>query len=107
MRSLLALLLFACGSCAAPSEEEVRAEFESFVAKHDACEDAADCTLIYPGCPLGCYVPINVESVEKAEAKAKELIEDYESGGSGCDYSCIGPTSLACMNHRCQLTARQ
>lgn len=106
MRCFLALLLFACG-CAAPSEDEIRAEFATFVDEHNACDDVSECTLIYPGCPLGCYVPINVESAEDAKAKAKALIDDYESGGSGCAYSCIGETPLACRNHRCELTARQ
>jgi hypothetical protein len=107
MRRFLALLLLVCGSCAAPSEEEVRAEFGSFVEKHNACADASECALIYPGCPLGCYVPINVESAEKAKAKAKELIDDYQSGGQACAADCLEATPLACVNHKCELTARQ
>ena len=107
MRCFLALLLFVCGSCAAPSEDEIRAEFDSFVGSHNACDDVSECTLIFPGCPLGCYVPINVESADDASAKAKALIDDYESGGRGCAYNCIEATPLACRNHRCDLTARQ
>jgi hypothetical protein len=90
-------LLSAC----APSDEEVQAEFEAEVASSRACQTETDCTVISPGCPLGCWVVINASARTRLEQKARELIEDYESGGARCDYECTEAPALACLAGLC------
>jgi hypothetical protein len=94
----LALLLF--GGCA-PSEEEIQEEFEAEVAGSRACEQASDCVAISPGCPLGCWVVVSTTARDRVTRKARELIEDYESGGSACDYGCIEAPAVACSAGAC------
>ena len=57
---VLALVLFVC-SCAAPSEDEVRAEFETFVDKHNGCTRDEDCVAadVSDDCVglIGCHGP--------------------------------------------------
>ena len=84
----------------APSEEEVRAEFEKFVSSRRACALDADCVLAAAGCPLGCTAAVNREHQAAVEAKARELIEDYESGGAACDYECVSEQA-ACVERLC------
>ena len=92
----MALFLTAC----APSEDEIRAEFEEFVSPRKACTTNDDCVLAATGCPLGCGTAVNREQQAAVEAKARELIEDYESGGAACDYQCIA-LEAACVEGRC------
>jgi hypothetical protein len=92
-----ALLLAACG----PSEEEIKADFGAFVDSANRCEVAADCTLVYPGCPLGCFVSVRADRAEEAMRYAQELISDYESGGASCDYECTEAPRVTCVQLRC------
>ena len=94
-----AVLLAACG----PSEEEIRADFAAFVDSANRCEIAADCALVYPGCPLGCYAAVRADRAEEATRYAAELISDYESGGASCQYDCVEPPRLTCVQLRCGL----
>ena len=96
----LACLALAAMGCA-PSEEEVKADWQEFLAKHQACSADSDCTLVHPGCPLGCASPINVAAAAAGERLAKDLIEDYESGGKSCDYDCVIICGAACEANRC------
>lgn len=93
----------ACGC--APSAEEVKREFDAYVAEVNHCEEASQCTLAAAGCPLGCAVAVRVEAKEDVERKARELIEDYESDGTMCAYECIEISSVECRHGRCA-TAR-
>lgn len=88
------------GACA-PSMEEVQAEFNAEVASARACQTETDCTLISPGCPLDCWVAISSSARTRLEQKARELIEDYESGGAQCDYECIEAPTVACLDGLC------
>jgi hypothetical protein len=97
-----ALLLVAAAGCA-PGEEEIQQKWDDFVADHNACSAAADCTLIFPGCPLGCFVAVSADSKSEAELEASELIEAYESGGRGCDYDCLAAGPVACVEGRCEV----
>lgn len=97
--ALAALLSAACG----PSEEEIKADFASFVDSANRCEIAADCALVYPGCPLGCYAAVRADRAEEAMRYAEELISDYESGGASCQYDCVEPPRLTCVQLRCGL----
>lgn len=101
MRALyIACLVLAAVGCA-PSEEEVKANWEAFLAKHQACKADSDCTLVHPGCPLGCASPIAVDAVAAGERVAKDLIDDYESGGRSCEYECVVICGAACEANQC------
>lgn len=91
---------FVLGACA-PSEEEVQAEFDAEVASSRACQTEADCTLISPGCPLGCWVVVSASARGRVEQKARELVEDYESGGAHCEYQCPEAPGVACLAGQC------
>jgi len=98
---LLAVLTSFAAACGA-SADEVQAEFNAFVADHDDCQAATDCALITPGCPLGCTVALRADAVDEAEALAKDLIDDYERGGTSCAYGCVGSLRVSCTNQVCQ-----
>jgi len=101
-RFALALLL-ACAACA-PSEEEIREEFDEFLSTRVSCSSVDDCTIVHPGCPLGCHVGVNKAYEAEVKAKAEELIDDYESGGQACDYECLA-AEPACNAGRCEAAA--
>lgn len=87
--------------CCAPSEEELQAEFDAYVAARNQCETVADCAVAVPGCPLGCFVYVNSSKVKEVEAKAKELVDDYERFGAQCEYGCVAAAGVDCEAHRC------
>jgi hypothetical protein len=89
-------------SCSAPSEDEVQAEFEAFVEKNNACTTTDECVIFAPGCPLGCEAVVSASRVDAAKAKARELIDDYESAGRSCQYSCAVPTVPVCEGGHCR-----
>jgi hypothetical protein len=89
--------------CAAPSEEEVQADFNRIVDKSNACAADSECVLVSPGCPLGCSVAVNREQASRVERAARDLIDDYESGGRSCDYDCVGPLEPVCVSEKCEL----
>lgn len=95
-RIVLACCLVGC----APSEEEIQAEFDEFVATRRACSVDDDCVLAATGCPLGCGTAVNRRHEGEVEAKARELIDDYESFGRACEYDCIASVA-ACIEGRC------
>jgi hypothetical protein len=94
-----ALLLCAAGC--SPSEEDIQAEWDETVAASNACQSAADCALVSPGCPLGCFAAVNSAKKAEVEARAAELIKEYESGGMACAYSCLAPGPLECTGGQC------
>lgn len=87
----------ACGA----SEEEVQREFDAVVAASNACERDSECVEVSPGCPLGCGHAINVKHKQTVERRARELIDDYETGGRSCDYECVLRGPVACIADRC------
>jgi hypothetical protein len=99
--SLLGALLLA-SSCA-PSEEDVQREFDAFVAEANRCEAASECVLATAGCPLGCSVAVNAGAKADVERKARELIEDFESDGTHCEYDCAAISSIECTDGRCAI----
>lgn len=96
----LVFLAAACTGCAR-SAEDIQQEFDDVVAGANSCSAAADCALIAPGCPLGCFVAVNAAKKDEVEAKAKSLIEDYQRGGRACAYDCAAPGPVACVSGRC------
>jgi len=96
---IIALILSAC----APSAEEIRSDFQEKLAECVSCEKAEECVIIYPGCPLGCHVAVNIEFSEELNEYAKSLIADYERGGASCNYGCLAPGAVVCTENTCQI----
>lgn len=92
----VALLASGCAS-----EEQLRADFDAHVEESNACVDDAECALISPGCPLGCFAAVRADRLESCEAYAARLVERYELGGASCEYDCIAPGPLRCEEGRC------
>ena len=86
----------------APSEEDVRADFQDYVNGANACTSTDECAYAGAGCPLGCQIAVRKDRVGDVEKKARELIDDYESGGRACDYGCVPPQGVACRAGRCR-----
>lgn len=108
MRRHTLFALLAAVSCSSGSGDDTKtqggdlqAEFDAFVAQHNSCTSDADCTLVDPGCPLGCYAAVNLESVGATEAKAQELVDEYQSSGQACNYDCIAPAPIRCEAQHC------
>ncbi len=75
--TVMTIVIFSLSGCAA-DEAEIQAEFDSYVAARQSCEVDSDCGLVYPGCPLGCYVVVATDhaGVNKISNKPRiELIE--------------------------------
>ena len=100
---LIALPCLSCGDDEPPSEDEIREDFARVVARSNSCSDVTECVLVYPGCPLGCYVAVNQSSAADVEERAEELIADYQSAGRSCDYGCREAPPLECTDSRCTL----
>ena len=99
-------LLAACSSQSPPTEQEIRDEFAAFTSTMKACAVDADCVFASIECPLGCSAAVNVASKERTEAKARELVRDYQSGGRSCAYGCPAE-ELRCEASRCEATPRK
>jgi hypothetical protein len=87
-----ALLAAACG----PSEQDLKQEFDAEVQRSNGCAVASECVVARAGCPLGCWVLVNAAHQARVEAKARELIDDYESGGRACAYECTERPMIVC-----------
>jgi hypothetical protein len=90
------VVLAACAS----SEREIQKEFDAYVAERKSCTVTDDCVLASTGCPLGCGTAVNRVYQADVEAKARELIDEYQSGGRSCQYSCLVITAV-CTEGRC------
>ena len=104
--ALSGLLALAAAGCA-PSEEEIKAHFTAYVETANACAVASECGLAEAACPLDC-VGVRAERVADVEAKARELIKDWERGdrkcygGGGCSHQ---PARMVfCVSNRCLWT---
>jgi hypothetical protein len=99
------LAALAVGGCFFfPTEEEIKERFRDYVNGANQCAAAAECAVASPGCPLGCWVAVRVDRKADVEAKARDLIADYERRGQTCDYGgCIQPGELTCTQGRCAL----
>jgi hypothetical protein len=102
-RMRLALVAFVLVGCAATAEE-VRADFEAYVAGANACAVDADCAIASGDCPVGCWVVVRVDRVDDVERRAQELVSDYERGGARCEYDCVPPGDPICDGGRCAST---
>lgn len=82
------------------TKSEVQKQFEAFVAERNACTSAADCTLVSPGCPLGCGTGVRSEHAEAVSAKAAALIAEAERDRGACAYRCAA-LHVECVEARC------
>lgn len=89
--------------CTGASEEEVQRKFNDYVNGANSCTMASECAAASAGCPLGCEVAVRSERVADVEAKAQQLIAEYERGGRSCIYGCRGPGTVACVVNRCAI----
>jgi hypothetical protein len=90
-------------SCAAPpTEQEVRDEFAAFVATRNHCDSQDDCVLVETGCPLPCHAAVNGHYRNEVEAKARELIEEWNDGTRSCDYLCPSAVAVCSGTGRCE-----
>lgn len=85
----------------APTEEEIQEEFEDYVDGANSCSVASECGIAEASCPLGCFVAVRADRVASVERKARELIDDYSSGGRRCVYTCVAAGELECVRGRC------
>src|SRR5687767_6287192 len=83
----------------APSDEDIRQEFDRYVQTANHCTTAAECSYAIPGCPLGCFVAVRTDRKEDVERRARALIE--RTGRGSCEYRCPLAGRLACVENRC------
>jgi hypothetical protein len=95
--SLLASVVTGCS----PSAEDIKKEFTSYVASANSCAAANDCAMVSAPCPLGCWVAVRADRKADVQAKARQLVADYESGGESCDYECSEAGPATCVQGRC------
>jgi hypothetical protein len=89
------------GTSCSPSEEAIQARFEAFVNTANQCTEASECTIVTPGCPLGCFVSVRADRRAEVEAKAHALVTEYQRWGAHCDYDCAAAGVPTCSDHRC------
>jgi hypothetical protein len=100
-------LAVALAACAPPSEQEIKARFAEYVAGANQCTVASECALAGTDCPLGCYVAVRGDRKADVEARARELVDDYQGNGhfwsshQGCAYDCVPPGPITCTAGRC------
>jgi hypothetical protein len=97
------LLAVISAGCTGASEEEVQRKFNDYVNSANSCTMVSECAVASAGCPLGCEVAVRTERVADVQARARQLIEDYERGGRSCVYGCRPPGTLACVAGRCAI----
>jgi hypothetical protein len=87
-------------SCA-PSEAEIKSQFEAVLQRSNHCQSSDQCVLIDLDCPLGCRAAVHTDHASEVRDQARELIEDYERGGAMCVYDCTAPGTPSCEQGRC------
>jgi hypothetical protein len=95
--AIVAVLMASC----APSEAELRSQFDAVLQSANRCQSSAECVLIDLDCPLGCRAAVRADRANAVRKQAHELIDDYESGGRMCAYECTAPGTPSCEDGRC------
>jgi hypothetical protein len=98
MNKVLIIAIPTLFGCAGPSEAEVKAEFDAYVADRNQCTLDDDCSLVSSECPLPCVVAVTRGQEADVRAKAAALVDEYE--GSRCVYRC-GQVRAICSDGRC------
>jgi hypothetical protein len=95
------------GECASAKDErqrltcETKAELASFVAAHQSCKSAAECTVVTGTCPFGCYVAVTKAAEAETVKTLSALGDRLEKAGHKCVYRCMNPPSATCDAGRC------
>lgn len=100
---VIAVGLIGCGSGVLDkgAVQEAKEEFQIEIELSNDCTDTSECTVVHPGCPLGCGEAVNVNYEDSVEAKAQEIIDSMDTGGVSCDYSCLQPVAH-CIDRKCE-----
>lgn len=96
---IFAFAILAAAGCV--NETQVQAEFDAHVAENNECAVDADCTVISPGCPIGCFAAVRADAADACQRRANSLIDQWEAGGRSCAYSCIAVGAAYCSEGRC------
>jgi len=81
---------------------DTQREWKSYLDGLPDCDVDADCAIIEPGCPLGCYASVPLDSRSEAEPVAADLVDQYRTGLRPCTYEC-GPRPMGiCDDKRCE-----
>lgn len=79
-------------------EDEAQRRWDAAMEEYGACDAGDTCTLVYPGCPLGCWAVVNETVSDAATRRADRL----RSLTAECLYDCAeGPVNLRCEAGRC------
>lgn len=75
---------------------EVQGEWDRYLDSLPECETDDDCTVIEPGCPLGCYAGVPVGFEADAREVAAELVDRYRGPLRPCAQECTPPPAPDC-----------
>lgn len=78
---------------------EVQNDWRTYLEQTGTCSVDADCAVIAPGCPLGCYAGVPQGFQAEALGVAAELADRYQQGLRPCEYRC-GPEPFATCDLR-------
>jgi hypothetical protein len=101
----IALLLTGAGCSAdAPTSDDITAKFNEVVAASLECKVDTDCTLVFPGCPLGRYVVVSREKAITVDETARSLLRQYAQKDQACTYEDDGeiPPVAVCGGGTCK-----
>jgi hypothetical protein len=79
---------FAACSPTAPTQDEIKVQFRDVVADAETCDpkEVNPCVLVFPGCPLGQYVPVNRNKAAAVDEAARALLRQYALDDQACAY---------------------
>jgi len=81
--------------------EALRKGFEGYVETVNACDSDIECTVIFPDCPLGCFVAVPESRRAEVEAKARSMLTEFGGGRTVCAYNCAASSPATCTDRRC------
>jgi hypothetical protein len=79
-------------------------EFEKAVSAHNSCKTSAECVVVTPGCPFGCYVSVAREYASEIGLLARDLVSRR---GCQCMYKCSAAPQASCVHGTCTTEARR
>jgi hypothetical protein len=95
------------GGCAGAEDDrtrmtcEAKEELSSFVASHQSCASATECTVVTGSCPFGCYIAVAKSAEAETVKKLGALGDKLEKAGNKCMYRCMNPPKATCEAGRC------
>jgi len=95
--AVVAALVASCS----PSAAEIQSQFDAVLERSNHCQSSDQCVLVDLACPLGCRAAVQADRASDVRKQARELIEDYERGGTMCLAKCTAPGTASCQQGRC------